>query len=55
MEIDNGTMHLFRGKWDCFLFIALKRLVLNLEVPSSFLLSHPLPSSPLLQIKKNAA
>ena len=26
MEIDNGTMHIFRGKWVYFLFIALKRL-----------------------------
>ena len=45
-------MHLFRRKWVYFLFIALKRLVLKLEVPSSPLLSPPLPSSPLLQIKK---
>ena len=26
MEVHNGTMHLFRGKWVYFLFIALKRL-----------------------------
>ena len=26
MDVHNGTMHLFRGKWVYFLFIALKRL-----------------------------
>ena len=26
MEVHNGTMYLFRGKWVYFLFIALKRL-----------------------------
>ena len=26
MEVHNGMMHLFRGKWVYFLFIALKRL-----------------------------
>ena len=26
MEVHNGTMHLFRGKWVYFLFIALKKM-----------------------------
>ena len=26
MEVHNGMMHLFRGKWVYFLFIALKKM-----------------------------